>query len=155
MTLRERSGEVEFNVSKGSAVHAGRAYTVPLVAAARDALRRWIEVRPPVEHDLQSTSERFPYPPIAKGVVWETWKSLAALLPRDFPLAGPHKARHHPARRLLTGDGGQPAQVQDVARIPGHAGGDLRIALGVYGSPSAEDLRRTLDALVGEEGEEE
>ena len=88
--LRERSEEVEFDVSK-SPGHTHRVYTVPLVADARDALRRWIAVRPPVEHDFLFTSERFPYPPIARGVVWSTWKSLAQYLPKDFPLAGPHK----------------------------------------------------------------
>jgi len=165
VTLRERSGEVEYDVSK-SVGHTSRTYTVPLVSAARDALRRWIAVRPPVEHDFLFTSERFPYPPIARGVVWSTWKSLAAFLPKDFPLAGPHKARHDLARRCLqgnlgeTGDGmgggrRQPAQWQDVARILGHAGGDPRITMGVYGSPSREDLARTLAELVGDEGEEE
>lgn len=160
--LRERSGEVEYDVSK-SVGHTSRTYTVPLVSAARDALRRWIAVRPPVEHDFLFSSERFPYPPIARGVVWSTWKSLAQYLPRDFPLAGPHKARHDLARRLLTGDGVgveggghvRPAQWQEVARVLGHAGNDPRITMGVYGSPSEDDLRRTLEELVGDEGEEE
>lgn len=159
--LRERSGEVEYDVSK-SVGHTSRTYTVPLVSAARDALRRWIAVRPPVEHDHLFTSDRFPYPPITRGVVWTTWKSLAAFLPKEFPLAGPHKARHDLARRLLSGDlngvgdgmgGGRrrAAQWQDVARILGHAGNDPRITLGVYGSASEDDLRRTLESLVGEE----
>lgn len=162
--IRERSGEVEYDVSKGTPTHTGRTYTVPLVAAARDSLRRWIAVRPTVDHDHLFTSERFPYPPITRKVVWATWKSLERFLPRDFPLAGPHKARHDLARRLLSGDlsgggdgmgGGrrQPAQWQDVARILGHAGGDPRITLGVYGSASEDDLRRTMEDLVGDGGE--
>jgi integrase len=154
VTLRERSGEIEFDVCK-SPGYTSRTYTVPLVADARDALRRWMAVRPPVEHDFLFTSERFPYPPIARGVVWSVWKSLSAYLPKEFPLAGPHKARHDLARRLLTGDGGTPAQLQDVARILGHAGNDPRITLGVYGAPSEEDLRQALDALVGDESDDE
>jgi integrase len=128
---------------------------VPLASPVRDALKRWIAGRPPVEHDFLFTSERFPYPPITRGVVWSIWKSLAAFLPRGFPLAGPHKARHDLARRLLSGDGGlRPATpIQDVARILGHAGGDPRITAGVYGAPSEEDLRKALDAMVGDEGE--
>jgi integrase len=155
--LRERSGEIEFDVSKGGTHHTGRTYTVPLNAEARDALRQWIAVRPPVEHDFLFTSERFPFPPISRGVVWSLWKALAAFLPRDFPLGGPHKARHDLARRLLTGDGGlrPPTPIQDVARILGHAGNDPRVTAGVYGAPSEEDLRQSLDAIIGEESEED
>jgi len=71
------------------------------------------------------------------------WKALAVHLPKDFPLGGPHKARHDLARRLLIGDGGlrPPTPIQDVARILGHAGNDPRITAGVYGAPSEEDLR--------------
>jgi integrase/recombinase XerC len=152
VSLRERGGEIEYDVSKGN-----RTYSVPLNSEVREALRRWIAMRPPVEHDYLFTSERFPYPPISRGVVWSIWKSLAAYLPKDFPLRGPHAARHDLARRLLSGDEGTrpPTPIQDVARILGHAGGDPRITAGVYGSPSEEDLRRALDGIIGEEEREE
>jgi hypothetical protein len=45
-----------------------------------------------------------------------------------------------------------PAQIQNVARILGPAEGDPRITLGVYGFPSQEDLRGTLEQLVEDEG---
>lgn len=152
VVIRERSGSVTFRHAKGD-----RTYEVPLNAEARAAITRYLKVRPPVtDHPNLLCSERFPYPPVSRAVIWRIWhERLRKHLPAKVAekIRGPHQARHDLARRLLSGDGGRttPTPIQDVARILGHAGGDPRIVCGVYGSPSEEDLKRALDRIVGEE----
>jgi len=145
--LNERSGHIDYDVSKNR-----RTYRVPLCSEARHALSRWIAVRPPAPHDyLFCSDRRLPFPPISRAVVWQAWKSLGKYLPKDFPLHGPHAARHDFARRLLSGDEGRtiPTPAADVAALCGHA--DPRICVAIYSQPSPESLERAVGRLVGDE----
>jgi integrase/recombinase XerC len=147
--ISERSGWIEYDVSKNQ-----RTYRVPLCSEARHALGRWLAARPPAPHGFLFCSERrLPFPPISRAVVWQAWKSLAAFLPKGFPLGGPHAARHDLARRLLSGDEGRttPTPAADVAAILGHA--DPRICVAIYSRPSPESLERAVGRLAGDEGE--
>jgi integrase len=154
VVIRARSGQITFRQAKGN-----KTYTVPLNIEARTALEEYLEVRPPVtDHDRLFCSMRFPHPPISRQVIWSVWhERMRKHLPKKLAekIRGPHQARHDLARRLLTGEGGTPTPPQDVAQILGHAGGDPRITLGIYGSPSEEDLRDALNRMVGDEGEED
>jgi len=149
LQIGDRSGWIEYDVSKNR-----RTYRVPLCSEARHALNRWLEVRPPAAHEFLFCSERrLPFPPISRAVVWAAWRSLAAYLPKDFPLGGPHAARHDVARRLLSGDEGRttPTPASDVAALLGHA--DARICVAIYSRPSPESLERAVGRLVGDEEE--
>ena len=152
VTLKERSGEIGYDSGKGRV----QTYAVPLNAEVRDALRRWMAVRPPVEHDHLFTSERFPHPPISRAVIWRTWhERMRKHLPKGIAekIKGPHQARHDLCRRLLSGDEGRhaPVPAADVAAIAGHA--DARVTVSIYSRPSEDDMRRALDRIVGEEDE--
>ena len=147
--INARSGWVEYDVSKNQ-----RTYRVPLCSEARHALSKWLAARPPTPHDFLFCSEgRLPFPPISRAVVWAAWKSLSKHLPRDFPLRGPHAARHDVARRLLSGDEGRtvPTPAADVAALLGHS--DPRVCVSIYSRPSPESLQRAVGRLAGDEDE--
>jgi len=149
VTVNERSGSILYDVSKNR-----RTYRVPLCSEARYALGKWLEVRPPAAHEFLFCSERrLPFPPISRAVVWAAWKSLGKHLPEDFPLGGPHAARHDFARRGLSGNEGRttPTPAADVAALLGHA--DARICVSIYSRPSPESLERAVARLAGDEEE--
>jgi integrase/recombinase XerC len=156
--LGERSGEITYHASSNK---SNREYTVPLNSECRAAIRRYIAVRPEVEHDALLCSERFPFDPVTRGVVWTVWhERMRALLPKQMQdrVHGPHQARHDLCRRLTSGEIGPdgirrpPVAISDAAAIMGHS--DPRVTASVYSRPAPEDLKRALDELVGDEGEE-
>ena len=146
LQVSARSGSITY-VGKGS-----KTYEVPLNVEAREALRAYLDTRPDVEHDYVFCSERAPFDPISRGVVWATWQDLKRHVPAALAekIHGPHQARHDLARRLLSGDeGSKPAvPLGDVAAIMAHA--DVRITAGIYARPSKESLAKALDRIVGE-----
>jgi len=149
--LGARGGSITYRRAKGD-----NTYTVPLNVEVRDAIRRWIDERPRVQHDLLPCAERFPHDPISRWVIHHViHRRLTRLLPEELAakIRGSHCFRHDLARRLLDGDGGRraPVPASDVAAICGHA--DARVTVSIYSSPSQSDLRRALDGIVGEEGE--
>ena len=147
--VRPRSGSVTFDVLKGS--RGGRTVTVPANVELREALAEWIKERPPVQHDLLFTSEKYPFEGISRWTVHDIWhRRLARELPRELSekLKGPHQARHALARLLL--DQGTP--VPDVAAILGHS--SVATTANIYMRPSERDLRNHLDRAVGDEGED-
>lgn len=150
VVIKARSGEVTYRHAKND-----RTYAVPLNVEARTAVEGYLEVRPPVtQHDRLLCSERFPYPPVSRQVVWSVWhERMRRHLPKQLAdrIRGPHQARHDLARRLLSGDEGRraPVPAADAAAILGHV--DPRITVGIYSRPSEEDTRRALDGIVGEE----
>ena len=147
--VRPRSGSVTFDVLKGS--RGGRTVTVPANIELRIALEEWIGERPPVQHDLVFTSEKYPFSPISRWTVHDIWhRRLARHLPKDLSdkLRGPHQARHALARLLL--DQGTP--LPDVAAILGHS--SVSTTANIYMRPSERDLRNHLERAVGEDIEE-
>ena len=147
--VRPRSGSVTFDVLKGG--RGGRTVTVPTNVELREALAAWIEVRPPVQHDLIFTGERYPFEGISRWTVHDIWhRRLARELPRELAekMKGSHQARHALARLLL--DQGVP--LPDVAAILGHA--SVATTANIYMRPSERDLRNHLDRAVGDEGED-
>ena len=149
VSLSPRSGSVTFDVLKGS--QGGRRITVPANAELREALTAWLRERPPVQHDLLFTAERYPFGPITRWTVHDVWhRRLARQLPKELAekLKGSHQARHALARLLL--DQGVP--LPDVAAILGHS--SVATTANIYMRPSEADLRRHLDRAIGEEEEE-
>lgn len=144
-----RSGSVTFDVLKGS--RGGRTVTVPANIELREALAAWIALRPPVQHDLLFTSERYPFAPITRWTVHDIWhRRLARELPRELAerIKGSHQARHALARLLL--DQGTP--LPDVAVILGHS--SVATTANIYMRPGERDLRNHLDRAVGDEEED-
>ena len=163
LRLAERSGEITYH-AKGN-----RTYSVPLNSACRTAIRTYLETRPAVEHDRLLVSERFPFGPVSRGVIWAVWhERMRSLLPKHLQdrIRGPHQARHDLCRRLVSGElgadlgvdarrggrGRAPVPLADAAAIMGHA--DVRCTASIYSRPAPEDLKRALEGLVGD-GEEE
>lgn len=143
--IKQRTGSITFDVVKG-----GRTVTVPANVELRNALQDWIRERPPVQHDLLFTSERFPFEPISRWTIHDVWhRRLAKELPQELAdeLRGPHQARHALARLLL--DQGTP--LPDVSAILGHS--SVATTANIYCRPSERDLRNHLDRAVGEEGD--
>ena len=147
--VRPRSGSVTFDVLKGG--RGGRTVTVPANVELREALAAWIEVPPPVQHDLIFTGERYPFEGISRWTVHDIWhRRLARELPGELAarMKGSHQARHALARLLL--DQGTP--VPDVAAILGHS--SVATTANIYMRPSERDLRNHLDRAVGDEEED-
>jgi integrase/recombinase XerC len=147
----QRSGSITFH-GKGN-----REYKVPLNREVRDALARYLAVRPPVEHPYLLVQERWPYGKVSRWVLHDiAHRRLAGHLPPDVAkrMKGLHAFRHDLARRLLSGDEGRhaPIPVGDVAAILGHA--DVRTTAGIYARPSPEDMKRALDRIAGDEDED-
>jgi integrase/recombinase XerC len=143
--LKARSGSITYDVVKGG---VGRTYGVPLNAEVREALAAWVKERPPVQHDLLFTADRFPYEGITRWTVHDIWhRRLARHLPKDLAekLKGPHQARHGLARLLL--DQGVP--LPDVSAILNHS--SVATTANVYCRPSEADLRKHLNGVIGEE----
>lgn len=142
-----RSGSITYT-GKGSKV-----YSVPLNVEAREALRAYLDVRPEAEHDFIFCSERAPFDPISRGVVWATWQDLKRHVPAALAekIHGPHQARHDLCRRLLSGDEGTktPVALADCAAIMAHS--DVRVTASIYARPSKESLAKALERIVGEE----
>lgn len=153
--VHERGGTATFRQAKGN-----RTGVVPLNAHARAAVRAYLKVRPKgVDHGRLLCSDRFPFSPITRGVIWEVWHvRMRRHLPEavGVKIRGPHQARHACAKAMQ--DRGVP--LSDISAVLFHA--DQRVTFR-YLRPSQEDLRRaverqdlrrTLEELVGDEGEE-
>lgn len=144
--LHERSGSVTFRHAKGD-----RTATVPLNAHARAAVRSYLKVRPQgVEHGRLLCSERFPFGPIGRGVIWEIWHvRMRRHLPEALAskIKGPHQARHACAKAMQ--DRGVP--LSDISAVLFHA--DQRVTFR-YLRPSQDDLRRAVGLVGDDEGED-
>jgi integrase len=152
LQMGPRSGSITY-WGKGN-----KEITVPLNVEAREAVTRWLAVRPKADHDFIFTAVRHPFEPISRWVVHSIWgKTLARHVPRELAgkLKGPHSARHALARLLLSGDEGRwnPVPASDVAALLGHS--SVKTTVGIYCRPSPENLQAAVDRIAGDHGEGE
>lgn len=155
--------DIQISARSGTITYHGKGdkqIEVPANVEVREALQRYLAVRPPVPHeDHLILSERYPHKPCTRWVLHDVaHRRLAKHLPADLAkkMKGLHLFRHDLARRLLSGDEGSCAAtpVEDVAAILGHADG-ARVTAAIYGRPSKEALTKALDRVVGDDGGEE
>ncbi|HFC08238.1 MAG TPA: recombinase [Chloroflexi bacterium] len=133
LTLTARAGGVLVRRGKGN-----KQRVVPLNAEARKAVKRWLETRGETG--------------ITAAVLWSVGKGLTARtvqraverVAHEAKLDGvtPHVLRHTFAKSLIDAGAG----LQEVADLLGHA--NLQTTR-IYVQPSAGDLARAVEALVG------
>ena len=134
LTLTARAGSVLVRQGKGN-----KQRVVPLNAEARKAVKRWLETRGEAgitAGALWSAS--------GKGLTTRAVQRAVERVAHEAKLDGvtPHVLRHTFAKALIDAGAG----LQEVADLLGHA--NLQTTR-IYVQPSAGDLARAVEALVG------
>ena len=134
LTLTARAGSVLVRQGKGN-----KQRVVPLNAEARKAVKRWLETRGEAgitAGALWSAS--------GKGLTTRAVQRAVERVAHEAKLDGvtPHVLRHTFAKALIDAGAG----LQEVADLLGHA--NLQTTR-IYIQPSAGDLARAVEALVG------